>query len=186
MSAWTHVTAVFRIDGLENNDFKPPTTEQLYEIFGKPTASCYALIHKLESEGIEWGDCFETDEYKACEAQEQLDIADREIHPDKYLPWGSEGSLQMIVANFPCDTPVCVVTVHGDLRDFGGTNECGLSDIESWFMRVISKTSVCMLRQAFCTAWDDWNYEIMNLTYDNTDGMDGMKVIKDLHKRGDA
>lgn len=74
------------------------------------------------------------------------DFKDAIKHPSKYLPMGSEGSLQKSVWTNPDHGSLAmyVVTVWGDLRDFDSADE-----IEKWFRKCCSKFKFT-LRQAVC------------------------------------
>ena len=75
---------------------------------------------------------------------------DQEAHPDKYLPMGSEGSLQMAVYDRG-EGHLCryEVSIFGDLRDHDSAR-----DIISWFKRKLKKL---LVRQAIITVDNEWN-----------------------------
>lgn len=113
MSVWTHVAAVFRIDGIQ--EFGKPNFE---EIFGK---QCL-----WNDSGAVWED--------ACK------------NPEKYLPMGSEGTLETSVWVNPRGNELAAytVTVFGDLRDFND-----IEFVEKWFDNSCRKAE--NVRQAVVT-----------------------------------
>ena len=114
MSQWTHVNASFRL-----NSFGRIEDDKLINIFGKSV------------------DYYHMDEV---EYDENWEVKDKE----KYLPMGSEGSLEMNIWHNPNTSYMAstTVSVFGDLRDYDSFEE-----IEEWFNRCCDK--VC-LRQAVC------------------------------------
>ena len=116
MSQWTHVNAIFRLNSLGKID-----DENLINIFGKPVD--YWHMSEIEyDEHYPWG------------------VKNKE----KYLPMGSEGSLEMSIWHNP--DAYCIasttVSIFGELRDYGSFDE-----IEEWFNRCCDKV---FLRQAVC------------------------------------
>lgn len=75
---------------------------------------------------------------------------DAENNPDKYLPMGSEGSLQKSVWVNPNDSCMAAYTVSifGDLRDHDSTKE-----IIDWFKKICKKVWV---RNAVITVTNEW------------------------------
>lgn len=114
MSNWTHVAAVFRVDGWYQ---LAGETLDYDEVFGK---ECL------------WGD----DLHAFCEERKKA-----EKNPEKYLPLGSEGSLHKSVWANPDNTEMAclVVTVWGDLRDHES-----LDEIENWFRGCCKKLDGCI------------------------------------------
>lgn len=114
MSQWTHVNASFRL-----NSFGRIEDEELINIFGKSV------------------DFYNMDEV---EYDENWEVKDKE----KYLPIGSEGTLEMSVWHNPNKSHMAstTVSVFGDLRDYNDFDE-----IERWFNRCCG---ACFIRQAFC------------------------------------
>jgi hypothetical protein len=96
------------------------------------------------------------DEVFGCCTLEPIDYSDEEVdawiestedaydHPDDYMPFGSEGSLQRTVWVNPCRSHAAryTVTVFGDLRDYEDHEA-----IHQWFLSVCDK---CHMRQAVC------------------------------------
>lgn len=114
MSQWTHVNANFRLNSLGEIDDKT-----LINIFGKSVD--FYNMDKIERD-------------------ENWKVKDK----DKYLPMGSEGSLEMSIWHNP-DTSCMAsttVSIFGDLRDYGSFNE-----IKKWFNRCCD---ALWIRQAFC------------------------------------
>ena len=110
MSVWTHVAAVFRIDGCALFD----DDDSIADTIGKE-----CLLDMPEEV---WRDC--------------------EENPSKYLPCGSEGSLQKVVWVNPDPHNMArySVMVFGDLRDFDNTNY-----VKEWFNKVCDNS---WIRQA--------------------------------------
>lgn len=79
---------------------------------------------------------------------------DAETHPDKYLPMGSEGSLQKDVWVNPDSSYMAryTVSIFGDLRDHNSA-----SAIINWFKDVCKKF---LVRQAVITVRNERNGEI--------------------------
>lgn len=114
MSQWTHVNASFRL-----NSLGIISDEMITENFGK-SVDYYGMY------GIEYDENWEVKE------------------KEKYLPMGSEGSLEISIWHNP-DTSCMAsttVSVFGDLRDYGSFEE-----IEEWFNKCCSSFSI---RQAIC------------------------------------
>ena len=139
MSNWTHVIASVRLDswrGMEGNLVEgikdtDYTLEDFHKVFGK---ECL-----WESSNEIWEDA--------------------EEHPDKYLPMGSEGSLQLSMWTNPkkhCSFSY-VVTIFGDLR-----NHDSASEIVEWFKNKINEIendeyNNLSIRQAVITAYNERN-----------------------------
>lgn len=75
---------------------------------------------------------------------------DAEAHPEKYLPMGSEGSLNMSIWTNPCemDMAAYTVSIFGDLRDHDNPQA-----IIDWFESCCSKVWV---RNACITVENEW------------------------------
>lgn len=84
------------------------------------------------------------------------DWDDVDANPDKYLPFGSEGSLHMTVWENPHKHSLAgyTVSIFGDLRDHESAKE-----IVEWFKKICSKLSV---RNATITARNEYNDGTMN------------------------
>ena len=80
----------------------------------------------------------------------------------KYLPDGSEGSLQMNVYENPDDSCAAhyVVTIFGDLRDHNDA-----SGVINWFKEALNNEQILMVRQATITVSNEHNGTV-NWTYD--------------------
>lgn len=135
MSNWTHVAGVIRVD-----DFRIVgewTSENFDDMFGKECL--YGDPTPV------WDDAIE--------------------NPDKYLPMGSEGSLQKHVWINPNTSHVAAYTVSifGDLRDHDSAKK-----IITWFKEKCDK---CLVRQAVITVYNEHN-GVMTYTYDENDKED--------------
>lgn len=117
MSQWTHVNASFRLDS-----FGRIEDEELIDIFGKSI------------------DFYHMDEI---EYDEDWEVKDK----DKYLPMGSEGTLEMSIWHNPNESCIAstTVSIFGDLRDYGDYEE-----IEKWFNKCCNAFGSIGIRQAFC------------------------------------
>lgn len=117
MSQWTHVNASFRLDS-----FGRIEDEELINIFGKSI------------------DFYHMDEI---EYDEYWEVKDK----DKYLPMGSEGTLEMSIWHNPNESCIAstTVSIFGDLRDYGDYEE-----IEKWFNKCCDAFGSIGIRQAFC------------------------------------
>lgn len=121
MSQWAHVNASFRLDSFGRTE-----DEELIEIFGKPI------------------DYYHMDEI---EYDEDWEVKDK----DKYLPMGSEGTLEMSIWHNPDKSCIAstTVSIFGDLRDYGDYEE-----IEKWFNKCCDACHALVcdigMRQAFC------------------------------------
>jgi len=131
MSVWTHVAAVVRIDDFRFSDDQP--IPDWDEIFGK---ECL-----FDAPSEVWDDC--------------------EAHPEKYLPCGSEGTLQKTAWINPDSHMVAAytVTIFGDLRDYEN-----LDEIIDWFKEKVDSSKIG-IRQAVITATNvyetkTWAYEL--------------------------
>lgn len=144
MSNWTHVAAVFRVDGLRGYEKEPDWDK----ILGK---ECLFPQHESDARG-QWihTEKAETAFDEDLKAFGKL-CKDAAKHPTKYLPMGSEGSLQKSVWRNPDASHIAAytVTVWGDLRDHESIGE-----IKEWFDRCCKKL---MIRQATCTASNELN-----------------------------
>lgn len=135
MSTWTHVAAVFRIDGMReinvpriNGRIKP----RWDEITGRAIYDCDAMTD---------------DSYEL--RRELDDWKDYDKNPEQFMPTGSEGSLQRLVWENPDRSSLAsyTVTVFGDLRDYSDQKA-----IHDWFDGVCEK---CWIRQAVCNCTVD-------------------------------
>ena len=118
MSQWTHVNASFRLDSFGRTE-----DEELINIFGKSI------------------DFYHMDEI---EYDEDWEVKDK----DKYLPMGSEGTLEMSIWHNPNESCIAstTVSIFGDLRDYGDYEE-----IEKWFNKCCDAfVGSIGIRQAFC------------------------------------
>lgn len=130
MSTWTHVAATVRIDDFRFSDNQ--TIPDWDEIFGK---ECL-----FKSPREVWDDCYE--------------------HPEKYLPCGSEGTLQKTAWINPDSHMIAAytVTIFGDLRDYDSPDK-----IIEWFKEKVDPGKIG-IRQAVITATNGyetktWAYE---------------------------
>ena len=87
---------------------------------------------------------------------------DAEANPDKYLPMGSEGSLQKSIWRNPDKDRLafCTISIFGDLRD-----HYSASDIIEWFKE---KCKSLWVRNAVITARNDW-YGTETYTYEESE-----------------
>lgn len=132
MSVWTHVAAVFRIDSIKHDKAKD----------GVLNGQQYIKWDKITGKAIYDGDWCSDDDYEQKRLKDSWDEYKR--HPRRFMPAGSEGSLQRLVWVNP--EPYCMarytVTVFGDLRDYDDYEA-----IHKWFDEVCAK---CYIRQAVC------------------------------------
>lgn len=114
MSQWTHVNASFRL-----NSIGEIPDEKIIDIFGKQVD--YRSMSSIEYD-------------------ENYEVKDK----DKYLPMGSEGTLEMSIWHNPDKSCMAstTVSVFGDLRDYETFNE-----IEEWFNKCCNSS---WIRQAVC------------------------------------
>lgn len=132
MSVWTHVAAVFRIDGIKLESAVNGS------INGRPSIDW----DKITGKAIYDGDWLSDDDYERQKIRDSWDEYDR--HPSRFMPTGSEGSLQRLLWVNPdmyCAAHY-TVTVFGDLRDYDDHEA-----IHKWFDEVCAK---CCIRQAVC------------------------------------
>lgn len=141
MSQWTHVAAIIRVDDLFG------IREDLIKVIGKPWKP-------YGNSNYDYYDYYPTvSTSKQCK-----------------LPCGSEGSLDVIISQNP--NPQClakwVVTIYGDLRDYGSSDE-----IRKWFIRLIRRLRKrYSIRQAVCTVDVEYG-QATSLLYDgNFKGFD--------------
>jgi hypothetical protein len=120
MSNWTHVAGIIRVDRIRVDDD----------------------VEELDFDEILGKECLN---YSSREVWD-----DARKHPDKYLPMGSEGSLQKTVWENPDRGRVAsyTVSIFGDLRDYEGIP----SDIIDWF---IEKCNLLWVRSAVITVDND-------------------------------
>lgn len=136
MSTWTHVAAVFRIDGLKVDDF--------YRDFYGARINGRVRPRWDEVTGRAIYDCdvLTDDSYELRRNADDWKLYDE--HPEQFMPTGSEGSLQRLVWENPDKSRAAsyTVTVFGDLRDYNDQQA-----IHDWFDGVCEK---CIIRQAVC------------------------------------
>ena len=131
MSVWTHVAAVFRIVGLRVGTDGPRingyVTPEWDEVTKKAIYEC---------------DWLTEDSYERRRMRDDWD--EYREHPERFMPTGSEGSLQRLVWVNPDRHSAArwVVTVFGDLRDYDDPEA-----IHKWFDEVCGR---CYIRQAVC------------------------------------
>lgn len=148
MSNWTHVAGVIRIDdirGLIHEDV--PDFDKL---IGKE------MLYE------DWKDVGQKEWEKAFDKRQH-----------KYLPMGSEGSLQKSVWIDEDDHQIAAYTVSifGDLRDHDSAK-----DIVKWFQKLLKRIEKqhYMIRQATITVENEWN-GTENWTYeDEEEGEEGV------------
>ena len=131
MSVWTHVAAVFRIDGLRVGTDGPRINGYV-----KPDWD------EVTKKAIYECDWLTDDSYERRRMRDDWD--EYREHPERFMPTGSEGSLQRIVWVNPerHNAARYVVTVFGDLRDYDDPEA-----IHKWFDEVCGR---CYIRQAVC------------------------------------
>lgn len=149
MSRWTHVAGVIRYDCCLNNE------TQLRELLGKTYIwSNTDHMTKEERDAYYW--------------DWQTSIAEGNA-----APYGSEGSLHYQISHqdVPIDKfgntslgPDTVVTIWGDLRDFGGKEDIDL--IINWFKKI---TSRFLIRSAILKIDDEGQEEPIVLILDDHD-----------------
>lgn len=131
MSVWTHVAAVFRIDGVKEG-------YRGGKFNGRPVIDW----DKITGRAIYDGDWCSDDDYE--QQRMRSDWEAYRKHPDRFMPTGSEGSLQRLLWVNP--DAYCAarytVTVFGDLRDYDDHEA-----IHEWFEGVCER---CYIRQAVC------------------------------------
>lgn len=132
MSVWTHVAAVFRIDGIKLKEAKHGSINGVVKIDWD----------KITGKAIYDGDWISEDDYEQQKLKDSWD--DYKKHPRRYMPAGSEGSLQRLLWINPDGYCLAhyTVTVFGDLRDYDDYEA-----IHKWFDEVCDR---CYIRQAVC------------------------------------
>lgn len=121
MSNWTHVAGVIRVDGLRCLD----------DVLGEPN--------------------FDEIIGKECLWDSPTEVwDDADDNPDKYLPMGSEGSLQKSIWINPDKQSMdsYTISIFGDLRDHDNVKE-----IIDWFKEKCKKLWV---RNAVITVENEW------------------------------
>lgn len=156
MSRWTHVVAAFRCDWIGGEAAPDEVGMMLYD---GQVMSPYGVAEQVigreltfpEANGL--GIDYSPEEFEdACQVYDSL-WEEKEKHPERFLPCGSEGSCHMFVNDEGYGRKV--VTVVGDLRDFGGPDD--VQSVCDWFDRACSR--VAALRQATCSILDEWSDE---------------------------
>ena len=130
MSIWTHVSGVVRIDDIRLLSNGSPKFDK---IFGK--------------------------EWSFDDMWENMPVyGEFEKHPEDFMPYGSEGSLQKSIwVNLQKeDMAAYTVSIFGDLRDYDTPQK-----IIDWFVDCCNK---CMVRQAVITVETE-GYEPLNYFY---------------------
>ena len=139
MSCWTSVAAVIRLDTVCFSDYKlQQIRKKVRETLGKE---------------VHWGSSNEIWE-------------DAENRPEKYLPFGSEGSLEMVIHTNPDKSSVAAftVTIFGDLRDRGYSEEDLRENYIEWFKKRLNQLNEFVgIRQATITVTN--GYDTLNYTY---------------------
>ena len=126
MSNWTHAAGIIRIDFIRFEEFsKEEYLNDLHDIFGKEVT--------FESSSELWNEAYE--------------------HPERFLPLGSEGSLEMDVWVNPNKSSIAALTVSifGDLRDHDSPDE-----IVEWFNDKCENSDL-MIRNAVITVRNEYN-----------------------------
>lgn len=139
MSCWTHVAAVIRLDALIIKESRAKEQRaKIRELLGK-----------------------------ACLYEDDMSVwEDANTHPEKYLPMGSEGSLEMTIRTNPNKHCLAayVVTIFGDLRDCGYSKEELEKYYIEWFKEKLHNLNQCFgIRQATITATN--GIETVSYTY---------------------
>lgn len=128
MSSWVHVAGVIRLDAFIGNESRAKVQRsKIREVLGK---EC-----RYEDSNEVWEDA--------------------ENHPEKYLPMGSEGSLEMTIHTNPEKNCLAAytVTIFGDLRDCGYSKEEMETEYINWFKQKIEELNKFFgIRQATITA----------------------------------
>ena len=92
-----------------------------------------------------WDDVFG----KECLWEADLEVwKDADEHPEKYMPCGSEGTLQKVVWTNPKETciPAYTVGIFGDLRDWYDVDA-----IIGWFKKIVTNDDLLWVRNAVIT-----------------------------------
>lgn len=132
MSNWTHVAAVVRVDHIRI----PNEWER------SPTAPPMTSTGEIDFDKVFGLECIDLGS-RYCSSPE--DWRDLDAHPEKYLPAGSEGTLQKSVwtCRSPSFTGRYTVSIFGDLRDHDNPDA-----IVDWFKEKIKHL---WIRQAVIT-----------------------------------
>lgn len=150
MSNWLHVAAIVRIDAFEGfsmeEDFLTKELKRIREVFGKQ------LLYE---------------DHKAWEEYRE--------HPERYLPMGSEGSLQMSLWINPKDN-YCdryTVSIFGDLRD---RFDC--QSIIDWFKDRCNRMECWTIRNACITVDNELStYVCSASTHVDDEESDAPKIV---------
>lgn len=131
MSVWTHVAAIFRVDGLKVGRDGPKINGYVKPDWDKVTGKA---IYEC--------DWLTDDDYELQRLHRSWEEYEKD--PELFMPAGSEGSLQRAVWVNPDRSCAAryVVTVFGDLRDYEDHEA-----IKEWFEKVCER---CYVRQAVC------------------------------------
>ena len=113
-------------------------------------------IHHLVGKEVTFEDIFGRE--VPWESPEEIWLEAAE-HPERFLPMGSEGSLQMNVWTNPdsCEAARYTVTIFGDLRDYDDA-----AGIVQWFREKLK--GISFVRQAVITAETEF-METVSWTY---------------------
>lgn len=167
MSEWTHVAATFRFD------FAPIDDDGSLEAFVDRV-----IGRRIPEPPDAWphdGDAYEKWERVAMPMSDE-----RAQHPERFVPYGSEGGLTVSVHPMHDRSLASnlAVSCFGDLRDFGDAlGGCGnMGTLRRWFRHVIRESidptggqRPVHVRQAVLTAADE-GVGTLTMTFDNALG----------------
>lgn len=140
MSCWAHISAIIRIDAFRFTEYQTKIIrKEIREMLGK---EC-----DYEADDDVWDDAAK--------------------HPEKYLPMGSEGSLQMKIYTNPdiSELTAYTVVIWGDLRDAGYTEQDLKMEYIEWFKKKLFEINKkYSIRQATITATN--GFITANYTYE--------------------
>ena len=118
---------------------------------------------------------------KVASVQTEAKFASAWKHPDRFVPFGSEGTAQVSIGEHHVggfeEPDYVIVNVTGNLRDVESFEE-----LQQWFHRVCAQLKPWHLDSGMCTAKLSWENARLYMSYGDMTGINTVMVVDDYEE----